>query len=214
MEEILLPLFPLEVVLLPQEPLPLHIFEERYKAMIGDCFKAKTTGEGQAEFGVVFVQEGQLSTVGCTASIVNLTHQYEDGRMDILTVGKRRFVILLTNEEMPYLRGAVDFFDDDGPDTPGDREAALAIARFGEVASKLRHASEIPVHLSRPYRHLSFRLAASLPWELESKQQLLALRDEPERLAIVVQAMETLSRQLEILQKAQAKAGGNGHSPH
>jgi Lon protease-like protein len=211
MEEILLPLFPLEVVLLPEEPLPLHIFEERYKTMIGECLDAQATGQGQEEFGIVLAKNGELGTIGCTARIVNLTRKYEDGRMDILTVGKRRFEILLTNEEMVYLRGAVEFFDDEGPDTSGDAEAEFAIVRFSEVIRKLRHASEMPIHLPRPYRYLSFRLAAALPWDLEFKQQLLALRNEPERLKMVVQAMETLSNQIEILQKAQAKAGGNGH---
>jgi ATP-dependent Lon protease len=211
MEEILLPLFPLEVVLLPEETLHLHIFEERYKTMIGECLQAKTTGEGQSEFGVVLIKEGGVSAIGCTARIVNLTRKYEDGRMDILTIGKRRFEILLTNEEMAYLRGAVEYFDDDGPDTPGDAEAESAIALFSEVIRKLRQASEMPIHLPRPYRYLSFRIAAALPWELEFKQQLLTLRDEPERLKIVVHAMERLAKQIEILQKGQANAGGNGH---
>ena len=214
MEEILLPLFPLEIVLLPEEPLPLHIFEDRYKTMIGECLAAQTTGRGQAEFGIVLAQGTECSTIGCTARIVNLTRKYEDGRMDILAIGKRRFEILLTNEEMTYLRGAVDYFDDEGPDTPADPEAESAIALFSEVIRKLRQASEMPIHLPRPYRYLSFRIAAALPWELEFKQQLLALRDEPERLRIVVQAMEKLAKQIEILQKGQARAGGNGHGRH
>jgi Lon protease-like protein len=214
MEEILLPLFPLEIVLLPEEPLPLHIFEERYKTMIGECLEAKTSGKGQQEFGIVLLRGQELSSVGCTARIVNLTRKYEDGRMDILTVGKRRFEVLLTNEEASYLRGAVHFFDDDGGDTSGDEEADHAIERFGEVMRKLRHASEMPIHLSRPYRHLSFRLAAALPLEVEFKQQLLSLRNEPERLNLVVRAMEMLMHQLERVQKAQAKAGGNGNVHH
>jgi Lon protease-like protein len=90
MEQSLLPLFPLEVVLLPEEPLPLHIFEERYKEMIGECLKAKASGGGQQEFGVVLAKGQEIYDVGCTARIVNLTRQYADGRMDILTVGKRR----------------------------------------------------------------------------------------------------------------------------
>jgi Lon protease-like protein len=212
MEEILLPLFPLEVVLLPEERLPLHIFEERYKTMIGECLQAQTTGEGQPEFGVVLITGGELSTVGCTARIVNLIRKYEDGRIDILTVGTRRFEILLTNEEMVYLRGSVDFFADEGPDTSGDEEAEFAIARFREVMRKLGRASEIPGHIPRPYRYLSFQLVAALPCELVFKQQFLSIRDEPARLKVAVQAMATLSEQLEILQKAQTKAGGNGHA--
>ena len=211
MEQTLLPLFPLEMVLLPEELLPLHIFEDRYKTMIGECLQAKAEGTSRQEFGVVLVKEKALSSVGCSARIVNLTRQYEDGRMDILTVGKRRFEILLTNEERPYLQGAVDFFDDDGPDAPNDEAAEAAIARFGEVMRKLRHASEMPVHLPRPYRHLSFRIAAALPTDPEFKQHLLTLRNEPERLVLVQRALEYLASHLEQNQQSQKKVGGNGH---
>ena len=214
MEENLLPLFPLEIVLLPEEPLPLHIFEDRYKTMIGECLQAKATGKGQQEFGVVLLKGQAVSAVGCTARIINLTRQYEDGRMDILTVGKRRFEILLTNEDRPYLQGAVDYFEDEGPDAPSDAAAELAIERFREAMRKLRHAAEMPVHLPRPYRYLSFRIAAALPLDLGFKQQLLTLRNEPERLVLVQRALEILMNQLEQVQQSQKKAGGNGHARH
>ena len=210
MEEILLPLFPLEVVLLPEELLPLHIFEERYREMIGDCLEAKASGSGRQDFGVVTAQAQEISSVGCTAHIVNVTKKYDDGRMDILTVGKRRFEILLTNEEKSYLRASVDFFEDEGPDAPEVSVAEDAIARFGEAMRKLHGASEMPVHLPAPYRYLSFRLAASLPLPLEFKQQLLSLRNEPERLQHVIQAMEQLVRQVDAATGARNKAGGNG----
>ena len=158
------------------------------------------------------LQKGKaVSAVGCTARIVNLTRQYEDGRMDILTVGKRRFEILLSNEERPYLRGAVDYFEDEGPDAPGDAEALLVIERFRDAMRKLRHAAEMPVHVPRPYRYLSFRLAAALPLDLDFKQQLLILRDEPERLKLVQHAIDILLNQLDQVQESQKKAGGNGH---
>jgi len=211
MPEMLLPLFPLEVVLLPEEPLPLHIFEERYRTMIGECLAAKETGEGPADFGVVLLKEQQLHTIGCTAHIVNVTRKYEDGRMDILTVGKRRFEILETDEERPYLRGTVEFFDDEGSDSPDEAEAGLAIERFRELVRRLRNASEMPIHLPRPYHYLSFRLAAGLPLDLEFKQQLLSLRNEPQRLKLVTRAMSALLDQIDRTQRAQAKAGGNGN---
>jgi len=214
MEENLLPLFPLEIVLLPEEPLPLHIFEDRYKTMIGECLRAKATGEGQEEFGVVLVKGQGVSSVGCTARILNLTRHYDDGRMDILTVGKRRFEILLTNEERPYLRGGVDYFDDDGLDAPSDAAAELAIERFRQAMRKLRRPAEMPVHLPRPYRYLSFRLAAALPLDLEFKQRLLILRNEPERLTLVERALEILANQLEHVEESQKKAGGNGNARH
>jgi len=212
MDNELLPLFPLEIVLLPEEPLPLHIFEERYKTMIGDCLRAKAAGEDQQEFGVVLLKGQAVSPVGCTARIVNLTRQYEDGRMDILTVGKRRFELLLTNEERPYLRGAVDYFEDEDPDAPSDEAAELAITRFRDAMRKLRHSADMPVHLPRPYRYLSFRIAAALPLDLEFKQQLLTLRSEADRLALVQRALDILLNQLDRMQESQKKAGGNGHA--
>ena len=211
MQEILLPLFPLEVVLLPEEPLPLHIFEERYKEMIGECLEAKTLGTGQEEFGVVLAQGQEMHTVGCTARIVNLTRKYEDGQMDILTVGKRRFEILLTNQEKDYLRGSVEFFDDEEADTPSDSAADHAIGLFREIMRKLRQSAEMPIHLPRPYRYLSFRLAAPLPLELDFKQRLLSMRDEPQRLQVVVRTMELLGTRLGTMEKARSKAGGNGN---
>ena len=214
MDETFLPLFPLELVLLPEQPLPLHIFEERYREMIGECLKAKSSGSGRQEFGVVLAKGEAISNVGCSAKIVSLTRKYDDGRMDILTVGKRRFEILLTNEEKPYLRGSVEFFDDEGPNTPGEAEAENAIALFREVMRRFHQASEMPIHLPQPYRHLSFRLAAPLPLDLDFKQRLLSLRNEPERLQQVVHAMDQLIRQMEVVQEARKKAGGNGDMWH
>lgn len=210
MDDVLLPLFPLEVVLLPEEPLPLHIFEERYKMMIGECLQAQAAGAGQQEFGMVLVKGQALSNVGCTARVVNVTRQYEDGRLDILTAGSRRFEILLTNDERPFLRGRVDYFEDEGPDVPSDAAAQLALDCYGDAIRKLRHAEAMPVQFLRPYRHLSFRLAAALPLDLEFKQQLLTLRSEPERLALVQRALEVLVEQLNRSQDSHKRAGGNG----
>lgn len=210
MEEMLLPLFPLELVLVPEETLPLHIFEDRYREMIGECLRAKTSGFGRQDFGVVLGKGQEISNIGCTAHIVNLARKYDDGRMDIVTVGKQRFEILLTNEERSYLRASVEFFDDEGSDTPEQTEAEKAIRLFQEVMRMLHQTSEFPVHLPQPYRYLSFRLAASLPLDLEFKQRILSLRNEPERLQQMVNSMERIIRHLEVLQEARHKAGGNG----
>jgi Lon protease-like protein len=212
MDNLLLPLFPLEVVLLPEEPLPLHIFEERYKLMIGECLKAKAAGSSKQEFGVILAKGLELHSVGCTARIINVTRKYEDGRMDIFTVGARRFEILYTNDEMAYLRGGVDFFEDEpGSDVPGEEEAQHAIDLFRQAVQRLRKSTDVPIHLPRPHRYLSFRIAAPLPLDLDFKQQLLGLRNESERLRHVTRVMEKLIAQLDLVQKARTKAGGNGN---
>src|SRR5258708_39663963 len=107
MQQELLPLFPLEVVLFPRTPLPLHIFEDRYKQMVGEGL------ENKSEFGVVLAGEKGIVSTGCTASGGKVMNSYPDGRMDILTLGRRRFEIILLNDEKSYLRGAVEFFDDE-----------------------------------------------------------------------------------------------------
>jgi len=104
----------------------------------------------------------------------------------------------------------VEFFDDEGADTPGEAEAENAIQLFRQVMRKLHQASDMPVHLLQPYRHLSFRLAATLPLALEFKQQLLSLRNEPQRLEQVVSSMRQLAHQIEVVQDARKRAGGNG----
>ncbi|MGD0697421.1 MAG: LON peptidase substrate-binding domain-containing protein [Terriglobia bacterium] len=215
MEDLLLPLFPLELVLFPEEPLPLHIFEECYKQMIGNCLRAKEENEGQQEFGVVLARNRGMQTVGCSARIVNVIRKYDDGRMDIFTVGTRRFEMLVTNPSDPttlYLRAGVDFFDDDdGCDTPAEAEADRTIELFRKIMRILHKSSDIPIHLPRPYRHLSFRIAAALPLDLDFKQGLLPIRNEAERLNHVREAIESLIPQVEMVQKIRAKAGGNGH---
>src|SRR5262249_58163281 len=95
--DVLLPLFPLVVVLLPGAPLPLHIFEPRYKEMINECLAQKTP------FGIVRTKEESFVNVGCTAEIINVLKKYDDGRMNILAEGQRRFEVLQVNEERAFL---------------------------------------------------------------------------------------------------------------
>jgi ATP-dependent Lon protease len=179
--------------------------------MIRECLRAKSTGTGQQEFGVILGKEQEMQTVGCTARIINVTRKYPDGRMDIFTVGTRRFEVLYTNEEKAYLRGGVDFFDDDADaDIPDEAEAQRAIELFRQAVQRIHKSSEVPIHLPRPYRHLSFRIAAPLPLELDFKQQILSLRNEPERLRQVMRAIDHLITQVDFVQKARSKAGGNG----
>ncbi len=210
MDELLLPLFPLEVVLLPEERLPLHIFEERYKQMIRDCLEAQSREFGQQEFGIVLTKDEEMRSVGCSASVVGVARKYDDGRMDILTRGIRRFEVFFTNEEKIYLRGSVEFFDDDaGAELPPEKEAQRAIELFRKVMQRLSNDIPDPV---RPYRHLSFRIVAPLPVDLDFKQQLLSVRNEAERLREVTRVMEQLIPQLEMVRKARNKAAGNGNA--
>src|SRR2546423_4530074 len=112
MQAKLLPLFPLQVVVFPRTQLPLHIFEERYKEMIGEAIRDKS------EFGIVLTKEDGILNAGCTVVVDKIVKSHPDGRMDIMTRGIRRFEIVMLNQEKAYLRGEVAYFDDDEPEPP------------------------------------------------------------------------------------------------
>lgn len=210
MQDLLIPLFPLQIVLFPDEVLPLHIFEERYKQMIADCLAKGEHAPPEAEFGIVWAQEDKLHTVGCTAGVVQVMRRYEGGRLDILTVGRRRFEILFTNRDKPYLRGAVAFFEDDDPSQPAASEVERARGLLGEVLRRLKTAAEEASPVPSDARSASFQIAARLPLGLEFKQQILVMRNERDRLQRVTIVMEKLIPALGFREKARAKASGNG----
>jgi hypothetical protein len=116
----LLPLFPLEVVLLPGTPLPLHIFEPRYKEMIGECLA------NDAPFGVVRALDEGIAEVGCTAEIITVTKEYPDGRMDLIAEGRKRFEVLELNQERSFLRAEVLLVPDE-PNAAAQEEKVRAI---------------------------------------------------------------------------------------
>ena len=202
--DLLLPLFPLELVLFPHVNLPLHIFEERYKEMIGDCLK------NQWEFGILLDQDQSVKTIGCTASITEVLQRFPDGRMNILTRGRRRFEISQQNEDRSYLRGKPRFFDDD-ESTPslGDLPKQAM-----ELYDRLREVVELEnerFHEPRPTAadpQLSFRMMAGLPADLGWKQELLELRSERERLTRVIRFFEQLLQHLEQLRQQQRPPAG------
>ncbi len=167
-----IPLFPLDVVLFPGAPLPLHIFEERYRDMVRHCI-----AEDQV-FGVVCASADGLAVIGCTARIVRTLQDYPDGRVDILTEGAERFEIQHLDDSLAYLQAEVRSFSDNGHSTEREmREECLALHfEILELAgADVRHMS---VDLDEP---ISFQLAWSLPAELNFKQELLIMRSEYER---------------------------------
>jgi Lon protease-like protein len=190
--EQLLPLFPLDLVLLPHTNLPLHIFEPRYKEMIGDCLA------NGWEFGMLAVQGQSVENIGCTASITKVLQRFPNGEMDILVRGQRRFEISQLNDEKSYLRGRPQFFDDDLEEVPSSDllERSMAVydrlkelAKIGTLAIQ-----DKPVSTDS---QLSYRLIAGVPAELDWQQRLLELRSERERLTLVVHYFEELIKELE-----------------
>jgi len=180
--EVLLPLFPLEVVLLPEAPLPLHVFEDRYKRMIGECLEAQSRGSDREEFGVVLAREGEMQKVGCSARILEVTRRYDDGRLDILTAGIRRFEVLYTTDEKPYLEGGVVFFDDaEESEAPTDKETQRVRDMLREFVRRTPQALEVPIDLPGPgdYYLLPNRRSASGGPCLQTAASVSAQRGRP-----------------------------------
>ncbi len=197
----LLPLFPLEVVLFPGSPLPLHIFEPRYKEMVGELLEAKE------RFGVVRSTAEGIAGVGCTAEIVALAKQYDDGRMDIVTEGRERFEVMRVDTERSFLRGEVLYFVDEPERTPRDKAKRL-LEQHTEALTLLGATAETP---PADEKELSFLIAGSMPFDLDFKQKLLVMRSEAERVDALLVYYETLLPSLRRAVKARKKAGGNGH---
>ena len=180
----LLPLFPLNAVLFPRTLMPLHIFEERYKLMIGEAVR-----DG-SQFGIVLASERGLVNTGCSALVSKVMKTYDDGRMDILTVGRRRFEIYLLNEEKDYLQGAVEFFDDDDDPRPVEKHHLEQAVRGYYACRTLGGSSPVPERdLPEPDLNdpqVSFQLAQAVP-DLDLRQALLAMRSEADRLKHLAQ---------------------------
>jgi Lon protease-like protein len=198
----LLPLFPLELVLLPGTPLPLHIFEPRYKEMIAECISA------EAPFGVVRAFDEGIAEVGCTAEIITVTKEYPDGRMDLVCEGRKRFEVLNVNRDRSFLRAEVVIVPDD-PEVAVQDERVKAVQLHLEILSLAGAVQDLS---AADQNQLSFYLAGSLPLDLDFKQKLLAMRSEGQRIQAVAAYLETILPQLRRAARAREKAGGNGHA--
>lgn len=197
-------LFPLGLVLLPGEIVPLHIFEERYKLLVNE------RRDGGDEFGIVFAEEDGVREIGCTAAVVEVLEELEDGRMNILVEGRRRFRLLdlvqPDDPEAEYLRGVVLFVDDgDAASSPGLQRRALESLRkmlvLMDVESPHEPGGEGP---------LSYRIAAAVDFGAELKQKLLESLTEVGRLETLIAVMDTLLPRLALRKEREEAIRGNG----
>lgn len=195
-------LFPLDVVLFPGAALPLHIFEDRYKEMIGECLADRTA------FGVVRAQQEGLAVIGCTAQIVRVIHRYGDGRMDILCQGGARFEIEMLQNTREFLEAEVNFFEDEGEDASRALREECAALHF--EAMELAGIEMQTMHLSLD-EPISFKLAASLPSDLGFKQQLLGLQSDAERTRRLHDFYESVLPKLRMGAHATRDSRQNGH---
>jgi Lon protease-like protein len=189
-----MPIFPLELVLLPGVPLPLHIFEPRYKEMIAECLDQKKP------FGVVRASSDGVADIGCTAEIMSVTKKYDDGRMDILTRGVERFEVIQVNQERSFLQAEISLVRDEDEDEDEDKDTdesgkpatemvKQAVRLHAEIA---KLAGTEPSGPDEQAGNLSFLLAGSLPLDLDFKQSLLSTLSEEKRLEAVIGYLEAI----------------------
>jgi Lon protease-like protein len=194
-----IPLFPLQLVLLPDMSLPLHIFEDKYKRMIGECLKQDKS------FGIVFSDGKNIERVGCTAVITHVLNRYEDGRMDILTAGRDRFRIGHILDGKPYLEAEVRFFSDAEEETDG---SLIDLAR-GALRELERHASLTGRDVDRTLlsktglEHLSFVVASIDGIPMEDRQRFLEMTRTRDRLRTGTKSLRSVVERL--LVKGQLK---------
>lgn len=198
----LIPLFPLPVVVFPRTLLPLHIFEERYKELVGNAIR------DESEFGVVLARDEGIVNAGCTVVVEKLKQMYPDGRMDILTRGRRRFEIESLNEEKTYLQAEVTFFDDEdfAPSPEELRDKVLAHYRALNQLGAVQEAEE--PNLQDP--QLSFQLAHAVP-DLNFLSVLLRQRSETGRLTELDAYLAQYIPRQQAIERVKALAPTNGH---
>jgi ATP-dependent Lon protease len=196
-----MPIFELPLALLPGEQLPLHIFEERYKRMIG-----RSVDEGEP-FGVVLRDDEGARSVGCTARVEEVLERFDDGRMNVVVSGQEPFRVLDRFEAPEYPAGEVEVIDeDDGPALDQDSATAArdAFAELAERATGERPAAEELDGAS------AYAIAARIELPAETKQKLLELRDEDERMELLANALGAVEAALERAEEAAERASGNG----
>ncbi|MFC1491954.1 LON peptidase substrate-binding domain-containing protein [Nitrospinota bacterium] len=197
-----LPMFPLQVVLLPEEFLPLHIFEERYKEMTGKC------RERDLPFGIVLAERKGFRTTGCSARVIEVMEEFPDGRMNILIQGEDRFRILRVHEEYSYLTAEVEYFDDIAEEKP---PAGLTEKVLSAVLENQKDARPIEDEIREDPKRLSFFAGAVLRLPPRDKQLLLESDSAKERMISLLRMFEEKKQREHLTEARMKNALRNGH---
>ena len=198
-----IPLFPLNVVLLPGADLPLHIFEPRYLEMVERCLKEK------CEFGVLLALPKGVARVGCTAEIIEVVQRDADGTVDILTIGREPFRVIEFIEEQPLAEGHVDYLED--RDVSPNMALRRELIELYETCHTLVFEDYPKNTDPSESTQLSFLVAGTLPMDLLWKQQILELRSEADRQERLVGYLRAWAPHLQKTGVMRQRAGGNGH---
>lgn len=184
-------------------PLPLHIFEPRYKLMINRCV------DTHHEFGIILAKPDGIAEVGCTAMVLEVVRKYPDGKMDILAEGRARYHVLEVLEEQPYYEANVEYLVDDGP--PATSDLQKKVLELYDRCCQLLFGRPAETADTAPERSVAFQIAAELPFDAEYKQSLLEKPGEFDRQTDLLAHMNDWVPQLVRRNFVQEKARGNGH---
>jgi Lon protease-like protein len=194
------PIFPLGLVALPYEYVPLHIFEARYRTMFAELLERET------EFGIVWATDAGLRAVGCACEITRVIERMDDGRLNVLTRGTRPFRIVVEQDDLPYPAATVEFLRDK-PEEPDEDVVRLAHEAYAELVVE---ATDNEPDRDEIAAKSAYEMAATVDFGLDAKQGLLDLRSENARLRLATRLFRAAVKRLEFVERAQARARSNG----
>ncbi len=194
------PLFPLGIVALPTESVPLHVFEERYRTMVEECM------DGESEFGIVWLSDDELKQVGCACEIDRVLARGDDGRLTILVRGTRVFRLLQRQDDLAYPAGIVEFLAE--REEPADGEIAQEAHEL--YAELVDQATDRTLGEQELAAMTAYNMAATVDFGTDAKQELLELRSENARMRLLTMLFRAAIKQLELSERAQLRARSNG----
>lgn len=198
-----IPLFPLELVLFPGQATPLHIFEPRYRQMTRHCI------DSQTPFGIVFSSGVILAQTGCSAMIVKVLKEYDDGRSDILAAGQNAFRLIQTHDGKPYLEADVEYLEEDFVGV--ESTVSKRLEQLCDQCHQLLYGEDAPRFEVDGGISLAYHVASELPIEPSVRQSLLEIRSEAARQARLVDHLAQWYPQLQKREHVREKSAGNGH---
>lgn len=193
-------MFPLGIVALPTESVPLHVFEDRYRTMIDECLS------GESEFGIMWLSEDELKPIGCACEVERVLERMDDGRLSILVRGTRVFRLLQRQDDLPYPAGMVEFLTEreEAPDGEAAHDAHELYAELVEQATDRTLSEDELAAMS------AYGMAATVDFGADAKQELLELRSENARLRLLTLLFRAAIKQIELVERAQLRARSNG----
>jgi Lon protease-like protein len=194
------PLFPLGLVALPSELVPLHIFEERYKTMMARCL------EEESEFGIVWLADDGLRPIGCACEVAEVLERMPDGRLNLIARGTRPFRIEARQDELAYPAGTVEFLADRSEQV----DSGAADAAHAAYSDLVEQATDRTPDADEIAGMSAYEMAATVEFGLDAKQGLLDLRSESARLKLVTRLFRAAIKRLDFIERAQARARSNG----